>query len=523
MLKLAFLIGGYCYTIFLLGILGFLYKETVILFALFYLIVGAYFLIKEKHKKISIKKIGNLSKLLFFLIFIQALVNLIGVLGPELSFDALWYHLTIPQIFLENHKIFHIPGAILYYSDMPKNIEMLYVFALSVGNEVTAKFTHFLLGIASIIVLYKLARRFLDERYSLLSVIVFYSSLVVGWQSITAYIDLGTTFFTIISIKEFLNWVEKRNNKHLLYLAILIGLSISTKITSVILIPIFALLVFVVGLKLKKDGKTIFIDVFKVISVSVLISLPWFIFSYLNTGNPFFPIFSKGFSFAYNISPINLLRQIIFPSDPINPIYAVIFPLFFILYKRFKQSAKFIFFFAILSFLCWIFLSPIGGSRLILPYLPVFSILVVYCIELLKNTRIKQYLVLLILIIAVSSISYRLFANAKYIPVIIGKETKEKFLTDNLNFSYGDFYDTDNFFVKNIKQNDKVITYGFHNLYYVDFPFIDSSFVQKGDKFNYIAVQSSVLPKRFSNFKEIHYNAKTNVRVYSDGGKTWVY
>ena len=129
----------------------------------------------------------------------------------------------------------------------------------------------------------------------------------------------------------------------------------------------------------------------------------------------------------------------------------------------------------------------------------------------------------LIIFSALITMFYRSVANAKYIPVILGRETKEKFLTDHLNFSFGDFYDTDGYFQKNITLNNTVLLYGFHNLYYVDFPFIDSSWVKKGDRFDYIAVQNGEIPKRFSYWNLVYYNPKTNVRLYSLGGQKWFY
>jgi hypothetical protein len=96
-------------------------------------------------------------------------------------------------------------------------------------------------------------------------------------------------------------------------------------------------------------------------------------------------------------------------------------------------------------------------------------------------------------------------------------------LTNNLNYSFGDFYDTDGYFAKTIKSSDKVLLFGFHNLYYVNFPFIDSSFIKKGDKFNYIAVQGSGIAPRFSDWKEIYYNKMTHVMLYTKEGKEWVY
>jgi len=114
-------------------------------------------------------------------------------------------------------------------------------------------------------------------------------------------------------------------------------------------------------------------------------------------------------------------------------------------------------------------------------------------------------------------------ANTKYLPVIFQKQTKEEFLTNHLNFNFGDFYDTDNYFKTHINNTDRVLLYGFHNLYYVNFPFIDSSYVRKGDGFNYIATQNSKIPERFKFWKLIYSNKKTGVKLYSLGGQTWVH
>ena len=163
------------------------------------------------------------------------------------------------------------------------------------------------------------------------------------------------------------------------------------------------------------------------------------------------------------------------------------------------------------------------GSRFILPYLPVVSLAVIVIVDLFKKTKIQLYFLIIIVIIGFSSISYRFIANYKFLPVVLGLETKQEFLSNNLNFSFGDFYDTDGYFKKYIKSSDTVLLYGFHNLYYVDFNYIDSSWVKKGDVFNYIAVQGSTLPARFLDWSEVYYNRKTNVRVYTKEYKQWQY
>src|SRR5690606_34153041 len=111
----------------------------------------------------SFYRIKNQSKFLIVLLIILWLINLIGVLAPEISFDALWYHLTIPKIFAQNHAITHIPGGLYYYSLMPKLVDLLYIPAVMVNSAIGAKLIHFTFGILTLIVLYKIARSYLPQ------------------------------------------------------------------------------------------------------------------------------------------------------------------------------------------------------------------------------------------------------------------------------------------------------------------------------------------------------------------------
>ncbi len=525
MFKTALIIGLYGYLIFLLGVLGLLYKNVIITFSFIYILVIFLLGLKLSNITLNFKKynLSKFSKLILFLIITQAIVNLIGVLGPELSFDALWYHLTIPKIFLENHRIFHIPGNLLYYSDLPKNIDLIYLSVLSFSNEIVVKFVHFGFGILCLLALYKLSRKFINQEMSLLSCLIFYSSLVVGWQSITAYVDLGRTFFEIVALYLLFLWIEKKSLKYLVYTAVCLGLSLASKISAFNSIAIFTLIITLLYISKRINFFNYIKNTSLLMFFSLLTVLPWFIFSYINTGNPVYPLFEANFILSYDRNPINIFNLMLFASDPINPIYLITIPLIIFFFRKFDYKTRILVFYSVFSMIFWFVTSSTGGSRFILPYLAAYSILVLLALNKIQYKNLRNYLILIIVVIALSSIGYRFLANYKYVPVILGLESKNEFLSNNLNFSFGDFYDTDGYFKKNIKLEDKVLLFGFHNLYYVDFPYIDSSWVKKGDTFNYIATQNIQIPKKFSDWKQIYYNDKTMVKLYSKEGKRWVY
>lgn len=532
MFRIALILGLYFYLIFILGIFGFLEKNIIIFISLLYIFVILY--INNKYWKVNFNlkknKLSKVSKVFLSIIFLQGVVNIIGVLGPELSFDSLWYHLTVPKLFLENSRIFHIPGNLLYYSDLPKNIDLLYLSFLSFSNEISVKFIHYSFGLLTLFVLYKLSRKFISQELSFLACILFYTNLVVGWQSITSYIDLGRTFFELLSFYYFINWIEKKRIKDLIISSLILGLAIGTKLVALTSIIVFLLLIL--ALYLYKKIK--FADAIKSSVIfsffAVAINIHWFIFNFVNTSNLFYPFLSKSINLENSIefAKINTLfndlyNSFILQSDPISPIYLIFIPLLIIFYKKINLEKRIILLYSLFAFIIWFLLFQKNGSRFILPYLPVISLSILIIVDQFKRSKFRIYLISIIVIVAFSSIAYRFIANYKYLPVIFGLETKQEFLSKNLNFSFGDFYDTDNFFKNNIKPIDVVLLYGFHNLYYVEFNYIDSSWVKKGDKFNYIAVQNSVLPSMFFDWEEVYYNEKTKVRLYTKGYKLWQY
>jgi hypothetical protein len=171
----------------------------------------------------------------------------------------------------------------------------------------------------------------------------------------------------------------------------------------------------------------------------------------------------------------------------------------------------------------WMITPQTGGGRFMLPYLPLLSVAVVVILNKIKNKKVfVQSTLLAVLMISGISLLYRGIASALYLPVVIGLESKQEFLSENLNFSFGDFYDTNGQFKRHIKPSSTVLLYGFHNLYYMDVPFIDASWVKAGDKFDFVATQNSSLPERFKYWTPIYKNVKTGVILYT-ANQIWTY
>ncbi|MGB9598647.1 MAG: ArnT family glycosyltransferase [Minisyncoccales bacterium] len=525
MVEIGFLLGIFSYIVFGLGLLGKLewLRGVGTLGGLGIFLVLIYLIWKKRNKflgELEILKEDKINIFLIGILLISALVNFIGVLGPELGFDALWYHLTIPKIYLQWKKIFFLPGSLFYYSSMPKLTEMFYLVSLAFSpNGTLAKTIHFSFGLLSAIALYRLSRRYLKTKESLLTVLIFYTTLVVGWQSITAYVDLARTFFEILALDLFLQWYEKnqkdqRDKMLLIESAIMLGLAISTKLIAFASLAVFLILIL---LNTKKIKFALYYLLF-----AVLVPLPWFVFAFIHTGNPIYPIFSGILDQSHQIMTFNLIRVVrdfwklfYHPQDFISPVFLIFLPIVIlkIVKGELKGKIQLLWEYVLLTLFFWYFTPRTGGSRFVLPYLPALSLLIVGVVSE-AGKFFQKLLILTAIASAVVNVGYRAFANKKFIPVILGRESRDVFLSKKLNFQNGDFFDVNGDLQKIIRKDDLVLVCGFHNLFYADFSFVEITYAPDHLPVSYILVKKEQCSGKIALGSLVYRNNQTGVELY---------
>jgi len=422
---------------------------------------------------------SKLKNLIFGLLVIQISVNLIGALGPELGFDALWYHLTEAKLFLARQSIAPIKGNLLYWSGLPRLAEIIFSLALSIWDERLPKLIHWLAGIISTWLIYKLARKKYSSLASITASLLFYSTLLVGWLSTTSYIDLIVTAI-------FLSAFYSQKQVSRVFYLILLG---ATKLTAVPL-----------GLAVSW------------IPWALLGLLPFMVINYKATGNPVYPFlenlqltqeyFFNGFWF-WLTRPLKLFLD---TSFRVGPVMLILLLFYFrsINWHYLKKPLLIVF------FLWW--LGPgTGFGRFSLPFLALLSI----SLASLFQGKLKKISLFLVILQASIGILGRGIANKKYLPVILGNQTKADFLANNLKFHFGDFYDIDGWFEKNLDSSQKVLIYGIHNLYYINFPYDHESWQDENTNYTHVLVgDNQPLPLKFSNTQLIYQNPTTRVKLY---------
>jgi len=532
MFALAFLIGVYANGILLLGFANLLTQPIILLYTLCFIFLSFMYWYKFD-ERFSLTLVGReLQKLLketpvaLILLAFACGIVLIGVLAPEIAFDSLWYHLTLPKIYLAEQGIVAIPGSLLYYSTMPKLGELLYTAALALQSEILAKVIHASFAVLTGVAIYCMAKQYLSRRFALIAVVIFLSNIVVLWEATTAYIDLIRTFFEVMSFWGLVQFIKTREKKWLVESALLMGLSIETKFIAVTSLVVSLTLLFFSSKNLSISMRLV--NSFYYLVLALLVPLPWFVFSFIHTGNPFYPLLSEHvtqlgqdilFFPQLLYDPILIFFQ---AADPISPLYLIIAPLFILVRKNLPKDVHIFFAYSLLAILVWTITPKIGGGRFLLPYLPVFSIAAAILVSVVQIKGIKRFALGAVVGVTLIALVYRGVATWKYLPVVFGQETKDEFLKNHLDFKFGDFYDIDGEFSKQVKPGSTVLLYGFHNLYYVNVPFIHESWVKKGDTFEYIATQHTILPERFALWQPIYTNPTTGVTLYT-GGIKWIY
>ncbi len=430
-------------------------------------------------------------KFLKILFGVSVFLNFLLIFTPEIGFDALWYHLTLPKIFIATGR-WYIPGGLLYYSVMPRLSELFFVPLLQLFGTAGPKLLQFAAGIGTTRLIY-----LIDNHYSFtrlqkwLSICLFYITWIVAWQSGSAYIDLIRTFLETLALLCLLK------RKRLLG-GIVLGLAIGTKWLSLGSLVIYAL-IFGLGL----------------VPPALFVALPWFLIAFFYTHNPIYPVFEPFMSHTTpNIFRIfyNLLLaplRLTFPADDfVSPLVGILFIASiysFFKYSKIRQIAAL----GVFGTIYTLVLNP-PSSRFLLPYLPALSISAIYLFGKLKLLQQKvSYSI--ILLSSMLIICLRLYATKKYLPFLFGQVSQNQFLTQYSDRLPGAFIDSDNFVQDSLPGTSSYLIDGLHNLYYFPYAFDHTSWWNQSKTYDYLV--SNTTPPDKMKVKLLHTN-QLNISVY---------
>lgn len=219
--------------------------------------------------------------------FLAALVALIGALAPEIEYDALWYHLWLPRLWLEHGTPVDLVSE--YISLYPLTWELVYGAGLVMGGSIAAKLLSFSCLPLTAMVIYQLVRRYVPQASPWLAVTIWITAPTVLWEATTTYVDLALGFFVMLVIYSVIRYADTRERPWIIIAGLSIGFALGIKhLALIILVVVSAGL----ALKLWLEARTLKAVVLPLLilgGIGLLVALPWYVRNWQASRNPVFP------------------------------------------------------------------------------------------------------------------------------------------------------------------------------------------------------------------------------------------
>lgn len=425
-----------------------------------------------------------------------ALPTLVTALAPPnaADWDGLAYHLAMPKLFLQAHRIYNV--AFSSHSNFPFTMEMLYTAGLAFHSVGLARAFNWWTGVLCCLGVYLLARRHLQGS-GRMAALIFAGLPIVGWEATTSYADLGTAMFALLAVYGILNFRDTGDRGWLSASAILAGFSAGTKMTALIIVAVCVLWAGVESAILRNTIARSVRQGLVYSAVALCVASPWYIKSFIYTGNPVYPFFYGVFGgrgWNANLAELYRVSQLRFGigTDTISLLkipYALAFrpdkfydvtslsvavgvtllaalPVMLRLRYATRPAYARLLIVSSVQVLVWCFLTQ--QSRYLMPVLAVLSVASAYAIcELSRSSMLRGILMAVVVAQLMMAIIMQGIAMVKISgPVTLGLESREDYLSRTL-----DIYPAIRAANSDLPKNARIVLFGDTRGFYLDRPY----------------------------------------------------
>lgn len=222
--------------------------------------------------------------------------SLLYALAPPVTYDALQYHLSTPQVYLQAHALVDIPYNLT--SHYPPYLGIVYFISSIFGSECAPQLLSWYTGFLTAVLIYGFARRFgLTRRVGLLAGVVFLSVPYIFILSSQVWVDLGVSLAVCCSLVLLLEWVEQQQSRLVALAGILAGFALGAKYSAVVdllALEVVLIVLLVSGPQRGWRNRGRILVIFNICTLSVC--APHLAWNELRTDNPVFPMLSGLFS-----------------------------------------------------------------------------------------------------------------------------------------------------------------------------------------------------------------------------------
>ncbi|MCX5830471.1 MAG: glycosyltransferase family 39 protein [Deltaproteobacteria bacterium] len=393
------------------------------------------------------------------LLAILLLASFVLTLTPEISKDALIYHLAVPKLYLLHHGFYFIPGNA--FTGFPLLGEMNYLLALFLRNDILAKAMSYALLCGTLRGICLFARHVLQkQQFPTLSILIFASIPSVFAVSHTAYNDLFVTFFTLAAIYSFFRWSEDRLTAWLILCGLFSGAAAACKYTALLATPLGCLGILYLANRSGDGSRETLRRLALYVAAALIAGSPFYLKNWIVMGNPFYPFFygifggkgwdpdqarlfdlltqslGMGRSFLdYLLLPWNLslrAKMDVGFDGMLGPIFLLTLP-FLAALRRWETPLQMLLIYALLTFFFWA--SSVQQMRHLIPIFPLLALIVG---AILTRYRSRKNIFALLLCIVAGSLVFngyhiaRDFIKINPLPVAVGLESRDHFLSRTL-------------------------------------------------------------------------------------------
>lgn len=233
-------------------------------------------------------------------LLLALLLNLAGALSPETFYDALVYHLAVPNYFVIKHGLAPMPYN--FYSNLPFTHGMLYSAALLLKGAALAKFVNYAAGALAAAAIVALGARHFSLRAGLWGAAVYYTvghAMFSAWSSGT---EALLTLFSTLALYAALN--RKEDEPRWLWLAACFcGLAMGVKYTG-LFTAVGVMAVYAWSDRARPRAAARNLALFTLLA-AVFVG-PWLAKNWAYTGNPVFPFAAGLFGTGPDTDPQKL-------------------------------------------------------------------------------------------------------------------------------------------------------------------------------------------------------------------------
>lgn len=238
------------------------------------------------------RQTGRFEKWIAGFMAVILLAAFILALAPPLKYDALMYHLVMPQTYVQQGRITHLPWLVM--TGMPQCTEMLYTMALWLGGLQAAALTGWMIGLLAILGIIAFFQTGFEKgsrigwvaAASLLAGESFASSL--SW----AYVDWTGLLFGVCCLTCLYVWFNTDQAEFAGVAGLFAGLAFTTKYTGGILAVCSITAVLFQIIHQTRTGIRFPVKPFLLFCVGAIsFPLVWMARDLILTGNPFYPFF----------------------------------------------------------------------------------------------------------------------------------------------------------------------------------------------------------------------------------------